>query len=59
MKTYVVIKKEKTDPLCMRVSIGGTREAGYYLVFRGDDMDDIEKMIKKVLVAFKKWNKET
>lgn len=30
------IVKEKDDPMCLRVSLGGSKKDGYYLTFRGD-----------------------
>ena len=49
----IKIIKEPTDPQCMRVSIGGLKKEGYYLVFRGDSMEDIELMLTETLEAFK------
>ena len=48
----IKIIKEPTDPLCMRVSIGGWKTKGYYLVFRGDNLDEIEEMLKETYQAF-------
>lgn len=53
----VKIIKEPTDPICLRVSMGGTKKVGYYLVFRGDNMEDIEEMLSETLEAFKKARK--
>ena len=53
-KIKVKIIKETTDPMCMRVSIGGLKEEGYYLVYRGDNMEDIENMLTDTLEAFKR-----
>jgi hypothetical protein len=50
---WVKISKEKTDPLCLRVSVGGTKEVGYYLVYRGDNEQKIEDMLVATLKAFK------
>lgn len=52
------ISKEPTDPLCLRASIGGTKNLGYYLVFRGDDMQEIEDMLTETLEAFKEAHKK-
>lgn len=49
----IKITREKVDPICMRVSIGGTSKDGYYLVFRGENMQDIEDMLTETLEAFK------
>lgn len=54
MAEFVRITKEKTDPICLRASIGGDAKKGYYLVFRGDNPQDIENMLSDVLNAFKK-----
>lgn len=53
----VKIIKEPTDPICLRVSMGGTKKVGYYLVFRGDSMEDIQEMLSETLEAFKKARK--
>ena len=34
--TPIRILKSPDDPKALRVSMGGTKEIGYYLVFRGD-----------------------
>ena len=48
----IKIMQEPTDPQCMRASIGGLKEEGYYLVFRGDNLNDIEEMLKETYEAF-------
>lgn len=45
----VKVTREQTDPLCMRASIGGTPEIGYYLVWRGDDPLAVVEMLRDVL----------
>ena len=55
-KRKIKIFKKPTDPLCMRVSIGGLKSEGYYLTFRGDNMDDIQSMLEETLEAFTKAN---
>ena len=40
----VVIIKEPDDPGCLRVSMGGNTDTGYYLVYRGD-LADIKSMV--------------
>lgn len=61
-QTSVKITKEKTDPICLRASIGGTKSDGYYVVFRGDNMDDIESMLVETLKAYQlanqKWKQQ-
>ena len=54
----IKIIKEPTDPQCMRVSIGGLKKEGYYLVFRGDSMEDIEAMLTETLEAFQEARKK-
>lgn len=49
----IPFNKEKTDPLCIRVSTGGTAEQGYYMTFRGDNLEEIETMLEEVLDSFK------
>ena len=47
------ITKAKDDPYCLRVSLGGTKKDGYYLVFRGniievsEMMDEAQKLFAK------------
>jgi len=53
----IKITQEATDPLCMRVSIGGLKDQGYYLVFRGDNLNDIENMLKETYEAFSEARK--
>ena len=48
----IKIIKEETDPICLRASIGGRKEDGYYLVYRGDNLDEIEEMLKEVYECF-------
>lgn len=48
------IKKEQSDPLALRISIGGSEKDGYYLVFRGDDLIEIENMLEDTLSGFRK-----
>jgi len=50
---YISFTKEKTDPRALRVSLGGTPKLGYYMVFRGEDMDQVEEMLYEALEAFK------
>lgn len=49
--TTVAITKEKTNPLALQASIGGTKELGYYLVWRGDDPEAVLDMLRDVLKA--------
>lgn len=46
----VRVTRLATDPLCMRTSIGGTPELGYYLVWRGDDPQAVLAMLREALV---------
>lgn len=36
MNAPVQITHETDDPICLRASIGGTEETGFYVVYRGD-----------------------
>ena len=49
----IKIMQEPTDPQCMRASIGGLKEEGYYLVFRGDNLNDIEEVYEAFFEAKK------
>lgn len=51
------IIKEPDDPLCLRVSIGGTPKTGYYLVYRGDP-EQIETMLTEMLKSFRTFKKD-
>ena len=57
-KQRIKIKREPNDPQCMRVSIGGLKKEGYYLVFRGDNLNDIEEMLKETYEAFVEAKKQ-
>ena len=46
------IIKEETDPICTRISLGGSEETGYYCVYRGE-RDDVEKILAIAIDAFK------
>ena len=47
------LQKEHDDPDgVLRASIGGTPEAGYYIVYRGDNQKVIE-MLEKILEQLK------
>lgn len=45
------IVKEPDDPMTNRLSIGGSKEEGCYIVFRGD-MDVCGKVLEEALDAF-------
>jgi hypothetical protein len=32
----IKVTKEPDDPICPRASIGGTKEIGYYCIYRGE-----------------------
>lgn len=53
----IKISREKTDPICMKASIGGNEQYGYYLVFRGDSMQEMEQMLIDTTEAFKQAHK--
>lgn len=52
-KPDVKVVREETDPMCLRASIGGSKKDGYYLVYRGDNVDDIEQMLTETLEALR------
>lgn len=54
----VLIARETTDSIALRVSIGGEKLKGYYFVFRGDNLDEIEDMINTTLKVFQKVKKQ-
>ncbi len=53
-KRRVKVIKEKTDPLYLLASLGGTPEKGYYCCVRGDSWDEIQTMLEESLETFKK-----
>ena len=50
----VVIEKKEDDPEALRASIGGRKDKGYYLVFRGDD-EEIIMMLHAMTGAFRSY----
>jgi hypothetical protein len=50
MSVRVMIYRAKDDPMCLRASIGGTEEVGYYCTFRGDRAKIFE-MLRTVLAV--------
>lgn len=53
-RTNLVITREKADPLALRASIGGNKEVGYYLVWRGDDPLKVLEMLRIVTAVAEK-----
>jgi hypothetical protein len=49
---HVTLQRLPDDPLCLRASIGGTKEEGYYCMFRGDQ-DKVRAMLETVLLVLK------
>ena len=47
------ILKEKDDPMTNRLSIGGSKEEGCYIVFRGD-IEICGQVLEEALTAFNK-----
>lgn len=47
------IIKEQDDPLTNRLSIGGSKQDGCYIVFRGD-IDEVGEVLEEALQAFNK-----
>lgn len=45
---FFKIIKEKDDPMTNRLSIGGSKEEGCYIVYRGDTKDCIEVLEQAV-----------
>lgn len=54
--TVVRAIKLQNDPLCLRVSLGGTRENGYYLTYRGDE-EAVEHLLSCAFAAFARREK--
>jgi len=48
------ITKEENDPICLRASIGGKAEEGFYITYRGD-RQAILTMLRTVVSAFEKY----
>lgn len=49
--TEILVRKMPNDPLCLRISIGGTKDGGYYVVYRGDE-SEVEACLKAALDVF-------
>lgn len=50
---FFKIVKDKDDPMTNRLSIGGSKEEGCYIVFRGD-MEICGQVLEEALKAFNK-----
>lgn len=50
---FFKIVKEKDDPMTNRLSIGGSKEEGCYIVFRGET-DDCLSVLEQALIAMRK-----
>jgi hypothetical protein len=50
--THVTIQHLPDDPMCLRISIGGIEEKGFYCVFRGNQ-DEVISALEKVLLVLK------
>jgi hypothetical protein len=48
--THVTLQHLPDDPICLRASIGGSREEGYYCMFRGDQKA-VLAMLETVLLV--------
>ncbi len=48
----IIIMRQVDDPICPRISMGGTEQLGYYFNFRGDPLD-IAIMLERVATAYK------
>lgn len=49
--TTVYVTKLPDDPVCLRVSLGGAKEFGFYLVYRGDEKQ-VGHLLAAALTAF-------
>jgi len=49
--TTIQIIKGKDDPICPRISIGGTPQKGYYISYRGPE-EDCNAMLKECAKKF-------
>ena len=58
LKNNIITKiiKEENDPLCLRASIGGTKENGFYIVYRGNE-NEILEMLQEIKNGFEIFNK--
>lgn len=54
LSATVSIQHEESDPICLRASIGGQAEEGFYIVYRGDRTKVLE-MLKHVTKAFEMY----
>lgn len=50
--TAVTVRKLPDDPLCLRASLGGLSEMGFYLSYRGDGMR-VRELLEAALSALK------
>jgi hypothetical protein len=48
--THVTLQHLPDDPLCLRASIGGNKEEGYYCAFRGEQKA-VVAMLETVLLV--------
>lgn len=53
MPIDVTLSRKPDDPLCLRASIGGKEELGYYCTIRGNQAAII-KMLRSVLYALER-----
>jgi hypothetical protein len=51
-KAKVVLMRSTDDPICLRISIGGTQDIGFYFNFRGEPLD-VALMLERVSEAFR------
>lgn len=52
---FFKIIKEKDDPMTNRLSIGGSKDDGCYIVFRGE-IKDCHEVLEQALEALKEAN---
>lgn len=49
----VKLIKKPDDPVCLRISVGGTQAIGFYCLFRGDKEDVID-CLEEILDSLKR-----
>lgn len=54
MNTPVQIQHEENDPICLRASIGGRKDDGFYITYRGD-RKEVLNLLRAVIKAFEAY----
>lgn len=47
----VKVVRAETDPMALRVSMGGTKQKGFYLVYRGNKEEEIKELLETCMEA--------